>query len=195
MWEEKTTALFEKYEKKGVFMGVAWITDIYQYSGRPVFMRSRDDQHNGIVNGQDFNDREWHIIPQGIHRTSYFAIPWFYLSESHHYKIISFYEQVLETPDNIGGIRLYTSVYNGQDSIYYVDQMGKTFARTALANGTDTNCKLVFPLEGGFYIDPINSGNPDPHTILNEAGQVVKTTIIELCQVTQAVASVAPLFG
>ena len=190
----KTTALFEKYEKKEIFMGVSWITDIYQFSETPVLMRSRDDQHNGVVNGENFNDRQWHYIPKGVYRTDYFAVPWFFLSENHHYKIISFHEEVMDHPDSIAGIRLYTTKFEGQDSIFYVYQMGKTFVKTALGNGSDTNCKLVFPPEGGFYIEPINTGNPDPFTILDKTGKAVQATVNMISQITQTVASAAPLF-
>jgi hypothetical protein len=183
-------------------MGVAWITDIYQFSDRPVFIRSRDDRHKGMIIGTqgsefhaDLEDRKWHELPKGVYTTRWFGIPWFFKSEHHHYKIISTNEQVMELPESVAGVCLYTSILGGQDNIYYANQMGITFARTVLDQGSDTNCKLIFTSEGGFYIEPINTGDPEPLTILDETGKVVKATIEMVSQVTQIAAAAAPLFA
>jgi hypothetical protein len=133
----------------------------------------------------DLEDRDWHQLEPGTYQTSWFGIPWFYLSETHHYKIISIFSH---KPDGIEkGVRFYTSTINGQDQICYVDPDGTTFARTNVVNGSDTNCKLIIDPSGGFCIEPINTGDPDPSTVLKEGGKFVAATAKVIIEATATV--------
>lgn len=162
-------------------MGVTWIPDIYQNNYSSFWIRSQDDSHNGVVRGQfDLEDRKWHELYSGDYQTDWFGIPWYYLNENNHYKIIA------SAPDDDRGVKLYTSVLNGQDYIHFVDSHGKTIARVKVNTGGDTNCKLVFPAQGGFYVEPVNAGDPDPETIVRETGEIVKSSLDAVATVVAA---------
>ena len=153
-------------------MGVSWIPDIYQNNSCSFWIRSQDDSNNASVRGQfDLDDRGWHELSTGNYRTDWFGIPWYYQGENNHYKIIG------PAPEDDKCVKIYTSVLNGQDYICFVDSDGKTIARVRVNNDGDTNCKLVFPSQGGFYIEPLNAGDPDPQTIVKETGEVVKSSL------------------
>ncbi len=173
-------------------MGVAWITDIYQNSPDPVWIRSRDDRNNGVVGSRfDMEDREWHQLPRGRYQCSWCGIPWFYLNEIHHYKIIDFSPNKPSHDSFDTGIRFYTSIIDGQDQICYVSPEGKTVARQPVFTGGDTNCKLVIDKCGGFYIEPINAGDLDPATVLNEVGEFVQAVAADIIQATAEAMSTA----
>lgn len=161
-------------------MGVAWIRDIYQNNPSPFWIKSEDKKNNGVVRsdkGFSLDDRRWHKLDKGHYRADWFGIPWYYESEKNHYKIISL------TGDEEQGVKIYHSQLNGQNYILFVDPSGKTIVRQSVNNRSDTNCKLVFPETGGFYIEPVNGGAADAETIKEETGEFIKSSLFIVSKV------------
>lgn len=155
-------------------MGIGWIDNIYNNSSSRWHLKSKQDGHNGAIQGSASNfildDGQFHAIEsRQAYRADWCGIPWYY--QGKHYKVISRNQK--------RGVLFYTSEIGPDNWIMYEELgTGRVLAKQKAPKGSDFHCNLRFEEEGA-YIDIVNnnafSGENAVFLIYNEYRQWVQT--------------------
>jgi len=128
-------------------MAQGWIEEIYNNSGKQLYVQSHDKTHNGTINGKNLDGGGWVEAPTGISKLTYFGVPWF--ASSNHYKLFSF--------DKKNGVKIYQSDTGGNNWIYYENMVtGKTLLKQEVIREGFYHAKLTVDATGGWVIEVVN---------------------------------------
>jgi len=169
-------------------MAVGFIEDLYNNSGKQLYVQSHDKMHNGNINGKNLDGGAWVEAPTGHSKLTWFGIPWF--NDGNNYKLFSF--------DKKNGVKIYQSDTGGNNWIYYENMVtGKTLLKQDVNfdEGATYHSKLTVDATGGWVIEVVNlqkAQSPNPHITFRA---ILETTGRVLMKAADVVIAVAPLMA
>jgi hypothetical protein len=168
-------------------MAVGWIDKVFNNTGTTWFLKSVDDQHNGVLKSDNasfqLDDAQFHEIkPETQYGADWCGIPWYF--QGKHYKALS--------KDQKTGIVFFTSEIGAENWIIYNEIVtGRSVARQSAPKGSDFHCNLRFEDEG-IFLDIVNnnafSGENAVYQVYSETKEWVKVLLPAISAAIKAAA-------